>query len=70
MKTKKITEKTKLNEVLNHNPKAAEILFEAGLYCVGCAAVSQETLGQGCIAHGMNKKQIAEILNKLNKPQK
>ena len=44
--------------------------FYRGLYCVGCPAVSQETLGQGCIAHGMNKKQIAEILNKLNKKEK
>ena len=62
-----ITEKTKLSEVLNKNPKAAEIFFEAGLHCIGCPAVSQETIEQGCKAHGMNKKEINEIIKKLNK---
>ncbi|MBU0893937.1 MAG: DUF1858 domain-containing protein [Nanoarchaeota archaeon] len=64
---KKITEKTKLSELLSMNPKVSEILFEVGLYCVGCPAAAQETLEQGCKAHGMNKKDIDEIVERLNK---
>ena len=64
---KKITGKTKLSEVLNLNSKAAEVLFQEGLMCVGCPMAMQETLEQGCRAHGMNKKKIDEIIERLNK---
>ncbi len=63
---KKITGKTLLSEVLKNNDKAAEILFNAGLYCIGCPMSMQETIEQGCLAHGMSKKQIDELLKKLN----
>lgn len=63
----KITRKTKLNEILKKNEKAAEILFKVGLTCVGCPAAMNETLEQGCLAHGMSEKQIDELLKKINK---
>ena len=64
--TKKITPKTKLSEILKTKPEAVEILFEAGMYCVGCPMAMQETLEDGCKAHGMSKKKIDEIIKKLN----
>lgn len=64
---KKITKKTKLNEVLNINSKAADILFKAGLSCIGCPMAIQETLEQGCLAHGMNEEEIDKLIEKLNK---
>lgn len=64
---KKITKDMTLNEVLRMNDKAAEILFESGMGCVGCPAAQMESLEDGCLAHGMNKKQIDEIIKKLNK---
>jgi len=67
---KKITAKTKLNEILKINENAAEILFESGMGCIGCPAAQMETLEQGCLAHGMTKKQIEEIIKKLNKGKK
>jgi len=62
----KITEKTKLSSLLGKNQKAAEILFEAGLACVGCPMVMHETIEQGCLAHGMTKKEINELIKRLN----
>jgi hybrid cluster-associated redox disulfide protein len=62
----KITKKTKMNELLEKNPKAAEILFEAGLSCVGCPMAMQETIEQGCLAHGISKKEIDELVKRLN----
>jgi len=64
---KKITKETKLNELLKINPDAAEILFKAGLSCIGCPMAMQETLGEGCLAHGMSKKDVDKLIEKLNK---
>jgi len=63
----KITKNTPLSELLSENEKAAEILFEAGMGCIGCPMAMQETLEQGCLAHGLDEKKINEILGKLNK---
>lgn len=63
----KITKKTKLSEILRSNEKAAMILFNAGLSCVGCPMAMQETLEEGCKAHGMDDKKINELIKKLNK---
>ena len=63
-----ITKKTKFSEILESGgEKAAEILFEAGLHCVGCPMTAQENLEDGCKAHGMNDKEINELMKKLNK---
>jgi len=56
------------SEVLKKSPDSAEILFENGLHCIGCGMAMYETLEQGCLAHGMNKKQIDTLIKKINKP--
>lgn len=63
----KITKKTTLNKVLMENEKAAEILFKAGLTCIGCPMAMQETIEQGCLAHKMSNKKIEELIKRLNK---
>ncbi len=63
----KITKKTKIGSLLRKNPEAAETLFEAGMGCVGCSMAMNETVEQGCLAHGMSKKQIDKLIVKLNK---
>lgn len=63
----KITSKTRLNEVLIDKPQTADMLFKAGLHCVGCPFSMQETLEQGCKAHGMNEKEIEKLVKRLNK---
>jgi hybrid cluster-associated redox disulfide protein len=64
---KKITQNTKLSEILSLGEKAVEILFEAGLGCIGCPMAMRETLKQGAMAHGIDKKEIEKIIEKLNK---
>ncbi|MFA4946365.1 MAG: disulfide oxidoreductase [Candidatus Micrarchaeia archaeon] len=44
----------------------ARLLAEAGLGCVGCAMARGETLEEGCLAHGLNGKQISTLVVKLN----
>ena len=62
----KITAKTKMSELLQKKPEVAEILFDAGLHCIGCPMAMQETLEQGCLAHGMSKKDINKLVERLN----
>ena len=63
----KINKSTKISKVVGANPKAVEILFKAGLTCIGCPMAQQETLEQGCKAHGMNKKEIKKIKNSFHR---
>lgn len=67
---KKITKNAKINDILRDNPKAGEILFESGLSCFGCPIAVDETLEEGCIAHGLDSNEIIDKLNKLNKKRK
>jgi hybrid cluster-associated redox disulfide protein len=67
MMKKKITKNTKLSEILKSNKKAAELLFREGLSCIGCPMAMEETLGEGCLAHGMSEKQVDDLLKKINK---
>jgi hybrid cluster-associated redox disulfide protein len=66
-KKEKITKNMTFAEILQNHPKSAEILFNSGLHCVGCHISAYETLEQGCLMHGMDKKQISELIKKLNK---
>lgn len=62
-----ISREMTFSEILEKHPDAANVLFESGLHCIGCHMAMYETLEQGCLAHGMNKKQIDELIKKLNK---
>lgn len=61
----KITKKTKLSEVIR-NEKAAEMLMERGISCLGCPMAMSETIEEGCLAHGMTGKEIEELIKKMN----
>lgn len=62
----KVTKETLLHELATSR-EAAEILLDKGLHCLGCHAAQFETLEQGCKGHGMEDKDIEELLKKLNK---
>lgn len=53
----------KFAELLEKHPELTEILMEKGMHCVGCPLAMQETLEQGCIAHGINPDELVKELN-------
>ena len=63
----KITKKTKMSKILEEKPKAAKLLIDIGMHCVGCPMAMQETLEQGGEAHGLNKKDIDKLVRALNR---
>ena len=58
-----ITENTLILDVVNINPKAAEILMSYGMHCLGCAMAHGETVAEAVAGHQQN---LEEILEKLN----
>lgn len=62
-----ITKEMTFAEIMEKHPDAANVLFNSGMHCIGCGMAMYETLEQGCLIHGMNKKQIDELIKKLNK---
>lgn len=65
-----ISENMTFAEILEKNPESINILFESGLHCIGCGMAAYETIEQGCMAHGLNKKQIDNLIKRLNKEGK
>jgi hybrid cluster-associated redox disulfide protein len=63
---KKITPKTKFSKIVG-DEKSAEILMESGMHCFGCPMAQMETIEEGCLAHGMSKKEVDKLIEKLNK---
>ncbi len=65
-KTVQITKDMTIHEVLKKHPKNMEVLQDFGLYCAGCHLSAFETLEQGILGHGMDKKTLQNILKALN----
>jgi iron-sulfur cluster assembly protein len=61
-----ITKEMTFAELLEKHPEKANELFEAGLHCIGCGGAMYESIEEGCLMHGFSKKQIDELIKKLN----
>lgn len=63
---KEITKDMLISEILEINEELAEVLMEAGMHCIGCAAASGETLEEACGVHGIDVDELVEKLNFFN----
>lgn len=54
-------------ELLTVFPKAADILADYQLACLSCMFAGDETLAEGCAAHGFSAEMTAELLDDLNR---
>ena len=63
--TKPITADMTIAEILNTVPDAVELMIAEGLNCVGCGAVSFETLEDGMTAHGFSPEEIITMVAKI-----
>jgi len=61
-----ISKDMKLMEVIGKYPETAKVLLEHGLHCIGCHASADESLEQGCLAHGLNEEDIDKIVEEMN----
>jgi len=64
---KKITKNTNLGELMQTYPQLTKVLVDDyGLHCAGCFAAAFDTIEQGEEIHGMSKKQIEKMVERLN----
>ena len=59
----KITKNIKISDLIEKEPKAAEILFQYGMGCLGCPSAQHETLEQAAMSHGINLDELLKVLN-------
>lgn len=65
-----VTEDMSIDEITKKFPQTSKVFVEYGLFCVGCAASSVESLKQGILGHGFTEEKFEEILDKLNEVAK
>ncbi|HLC80267.1 MAG TPA: DUF1858 domain-containing protein [Candidatus Nanoarchaeia archaeon] len=70
VKTNQINEKMPLGEILQKCPESAEVMLNRGLHCLGCHASGFETLEQGAMMHGMEEKEIKQMVKEINELMK
>lgn len=62
-----ITSDMLIGDILREYPKAAPILMECGMHCLGCPSSQMESLNDACMVHGLNVDEVVKIMNqKLN----
>jgi hybrid cluster-associated redox disulfide protein len=53
-------------QALQKHPDVAKVLRKYNLGCIGCMGAQNESLEQGCSAHGLDVNDILRDLNALN----
>ena len=58
-----ITKEMTIPDLLKAYDRAAEILMQSGMNCVGCASASGETLEEAALEHGIDPVLLVRKLN-------
>lgn len=61
----KITKDQTIDQVLEKNPRAAEVFFSHGMACLGCAVARGETLAEAAEVHGIDVEELVKELNEV-----
>ena len=63
----KITKNTLILEIAERYPELIDILTNKyKFHCIGCSMSAIETISEGAMAHGMDKKKVEKMIEKLN----
>ncbi|MFC2133849.1 iron-sulfur cluster assembly accessory protein [Bacteroidota bacterium] len=62
----KIHKDLTIGDVAMSYPEAIEVLMSEGVHCVGCGAAYHETIEEGLTVHGKSKKEISDIVKRMN----
>ena len=60
-----ITKDITFFELMRNYPTSIEVLRKHNLGCVGCMGARNESLEQGCRAHGLDVNELLKDLNQL-----
>ncbi|MGI6094914.1 MAG: DUF1858 domain-containing protein [Lachnospiraceae bacterium] len=59
----KITKDMKIPELLALDERAAQILLQSGMHCVGCLSAANETIEEAALEHGIDPVLLVRKLN-------
>ena len=62
VETEGVSKDMMIGDIVERNPENVNVLFEAGMHCLGCPASQAETLEEACSVHGLD---LEDILAKL-----
>ena len=62
-----ISKNTTIGELLTVFPKAAPILMEIGMHCLGCPSAQMESLEEAAMVHGIDADLLVEKINAAKK---
>lgn len=58
-----VTKDMTIGQLLMDQPKAAMVLMEIGMHCLGCPSAQAETLEEAAMVHGLDADVLVEKIN-------
>ncbi len=58
-----VTPETNIGDMVLFHPETAEILYDIGMYCLGCPSSGVETIRQASEIHGIDVNELTALLN-------
>ncbi len=52
-------------ELIKVDPGIVEILFAAGMHCIGCPSAQGESLEMACMVHGIDADELVNQINEF-----
>lgn len=65
-----VTPETNIGELVLWHPETADVLFEIGMYCLGCPASGAETIRDAAGVHGLDAEELVQKLKACIIPHK
>ena len=50
-------------QLIQVDPGIVEILFAAGMHCIGCPSSQMESLDEACMVHGIETETMVNAIN-------
>ena len=54
-----------ISQLIQVDPGIVEILFAAGMHCVGCPSAQGESLEMACMVHGIDADELVNQINEF-----
>jgi len=63
---KSVNKNMSFGRIISSVPESGMIMSKYGLHCIGCMFAYDETVEEGCKAHGFDEKTIDSMIKEIN----
>ncbi|SES66333.1 DUF1858 domain-containing protein [Anaerobranca gottschalkii] len=60
-----ITKEMTIREVLQKDPRTADVFMKYGMHCLGCPSATGESVAQAAMVHGIDVEKLIKELNEV-----